>query len=141
MSDAMRSQDVFGRINKISHIIKLQTHKYKVDIAKYPPHDQQWHIQFSPWPAIYTVLPMTKTRTQLSPWPAPSPVHSCHIAMTQHRQWFEIQCWNAFICIQRTKIRYCFFRFNFPFGDFWNGNFFFSLPSSPLNSLLSAKTG
>lgn len=94
---AMCSQDIFTRINK-----RTATHT---------------HTHRTP----FTILPMaysahTNTYT----------TSRCHIIdRTSHsgkREKTHTVCWNSFICIQRTKILYCFFRFNFPFGDFWNRN-------------------
>lgn len=63
------------------------------------------------------------------------PIHSraCHIKYAHigtRCVCVATVCWNSFICIQRTEICYCFFRFNFPFGDFQMGIFF--LLFSPL---------
>lgn len=131
MSDAMRSQDVFGRINKISHIIKLQTYKYKVNITKYPPHDQQWRIQFSPWP---------------------KPEHNFLHDQHHHPYTVVTSQWPNIVSGSKYNAEMRSFVFNeqksviafsasiFHLAIFEMG-IFFSLPSSLLNSLLSAKTG
>lgn len=83
-----------------------------------------WRYSQSNEPVCRLTKPSHRHWTSMFPIGRQHHIHLSHQSVTKCvRVCVASVWWNSFICIQRTKICYCFFRFNFPFGDFLKWEF------------------